>query len=189
MRMQNPPHPGGIVKRQCLDPLGLRVTRAAKGLGVTRRALSALINERSGISIEMAIRLSKVFGSTPETWLGMQIAYDLWQARSRARVVKVEEFASGGQYKSRENSRRAKLEHEEPISRDPAVLSGTAVFPRTRVPVGILFEYLADGHSINVFTEQFPTVSRAHAIDLLNYVRKDLHEDDNWYSIEDSPSR
>ena len=94
--MQNPSHPGGIVKRQCLDPIGLTVTRAAEGLGVTRQALSELINERTEISIEMAIRLSKAFGSTPETWLGMQTAYDLWQARSRAREIKVEEFVTGG---------------------------------------------------------------------------------------------
>ena len=92
--MQNPPHPGGIVKRQCLDPTGLTVTRAAEGLGVTRRALSELINERTGISIEMAIRLSKAFGSTPETWLGMQTAYDLWQARDRASEIEVEAFAA-----------------------------------------------------------------------------------------------
>ena len=84
MAMHNPPHPGGIVKRQCLEPLGLTVTRAAEGLGVTRQALSELVNERTGVSVEMAIRLSKAFGSTPETWLGMQTAYDLWQARARA---------------------------------------------------------------------------------------------------------
>ena len=78
MGMHNPPHPGGIVKRQCLEPLGLTVTRAAEGLGVTRQALSELVNERTGISVEMAIRLSKAFGSTPETWLGMQMAWDLW---------------------------------------------------------------------------------------------------------------
>lgn len=83
MSMQNPPHPGGIVKRQCLEPLGLTVTRAAEELGVTRQTLSELINERTGISIDMAIRLSKSFGSTPETWLGMQMAYDLWQASNR----------------------------------------------------------------------------------------------------------
>ncbi len=94
MSMQNPAHPGGIVKRECLEPLGLTVTRAAEGLGVTRQALSELINERTGISNEMAIRLSKAFGSTPETWLGMQTAYDLWKARSRAREIKVEEFAA-----------------------------------------------------------------------------------------------
>ena len=94
MAMHNPPHPGGIVRRQCLEPLGLTVTRAAKGLGVTRQALSELVNERAGISVEMAIRLSKAFGSTPETWLGMQMAYDLWQARERAGQIAVERFAA-----------------------------------------------------------------------------------------------
>ena len=93
MSMNNPPHPGGIVKRQCLQPLGLTVTRAAQGLGVTRQALSELINERTGVSVEMAIRLSKAFGSTPETWLGMQTAYDLWQAKDRAGEITVEEFS------------------------------------------------------------------------------------------------
>ena len=94
MSMNNPPHPGGIVKRQCIEPMGLTVTRAAQGLGVTRQALSELINERKGISVEMAIRLSKAFGSTPETWLGMQTAYDLWQARERAEEIAVEQFAT-----------------------------------------------------------------------------------------------
>ena len=93
MSMHNPPHPGGIVKRQCLEPLGLSVTRAAKGLGITRQALSELINERTGVSVEMAIRLSKAFGSTPETWLAMQVAYDLWRAQDRARDISVEHFA------------------------------------------------------------------------------------------------
>ena len=85
MAMHDPPHPGGIVRRQCLEPLGLTVTRTAEGLGVTRQALSEVLNGHTGISVEMAIRLSKAFGSTPETWLGMQMAYDLWQARGRAR--------------------------------------------------------------------------------------------------------
>ena len=92
MVMHNPPHPGGIVKRRCLDPLGLTVTRAAQGLGVTRQALSELLNGRGGISVEMAIRLSKAFGSTPETWLGMQMAYDLWEVRSRDGEIAVERF-------------------------------------------------------------------------------------------------
>ena len=92
MVMHNPPHPGGIVKRQCLDPLGLTVTRAAQGLGVTRQALSELLNGRAGISVEMAIRLSKAFGSTPETWLEMQMAYDLWEVRSRDGEIAVERF-------------------------------------------------------------------------------------------------
>ena len=94
MAMQNPPHPGGIVRRQCLEPLGLTVTKAAEYIGVTRQSLSELVNEHAGISVEMAIRLSKAFGSTPETWLGMQMAYDLWQARTRADQIKVDRFAA-----------------------------------------------------------------------------------------------
>ena len=92
MVMHNPPHPGGIVRRQCLEPLGLSVTEAARGLGVTRQALSELVNEKAGISALMAIRLAKAFGSSPETWLGMQMAYDLWQARARARSIAVRRF-------------------------------------------------------------------------------------------------
>ena len=92
MTMQNPPHPGGIVRRQCLEPLGLTVTEAAKGLGVTRQALSDLLNEKAGISVKMAIRLSMAFGSSPEMWLGMQMAYDLWHARSKGASVKVRHF-------------------------------------------------------------------------------------------------
>lgn len=92
MPMHSPPHPGGIVRRQCLEPLGLSVTEAAKGLGVTRQALSDLLNEKAGVSVEMAIRLSKAFGSSAETWLGLQTAYDLAQARGRARTIKVRHF-------------------------------------------------------------------------------------------------
>ena len=93
MPMQNPPHPGEIVRWECLEPLGLTVTRAAKGLGVTRQALSDLVNGKAGVSVEMSLRLSQAFGSTPETWLGMQTAYDLWQARQRGTQIKVERFA------------------------------------------------------------------------------------------------
>jgi len=92
MPMYNPPHPGGIVKRQCLEPLGLSVTEAAEGLGVSRQILSDVVNEKSGISVDMAIRLSKAFGSSPETWLGMQMAHDLWQAREYAERVEVKDF-------------------------------------------------------------------------------------------------
>ena len=92
MGMHNPPHPGEIVRHECLEPLSLTVTRAAQGLGVTRQALSDLVNEKAGVSVEMSIRLSQAFGATPETWLGMQTAYDLWQARGRAREIKVENF-------------------------------------------------------------------------------------------------
>ncbi len=94
MPMHNPPHPGEIVRHECLEPLGLTVTRAANGLGVTRQALSDLVNGKAGVSVEMAIRLSKAFGSTPRTWLGMQTAYDLWHARERAEHIEVERFAA-----------------------------------------------------------------------------------------------
>ncbi len=92
--MHDPPHPGGLVKRECLEPLGLSVAQAAKGLGVTRHALSQLVNERTGVSAEIAVRLSKAFGAAPETWLGMQTAYDLWQARERTGQLQVERFAT-----------------------------------------------------------------------------------------------
>ena len=80
MPMKNPPHPGGIVK-DCIDDLGLSVTEAAKALDVARPTLSRIINGRSAISPEMALRLARAFGSTPEMWLRLQMAYDLAQAR------------------------------------------------------------------------------------------------------------
>jgi addiction module HigA family antidote len=92
-RMHDPPHPGEIIKELCLEPLGLSVTDAAKGLGVTRKALSELLNGHAGVSPEMAIRLEQAFGSTAETWLKMQLEYDLWQAKQRAGNLKVTRFA------------------------------------------------------------------------------------------------
>ncbi|MBZ0170338.1 MAG: HigA family addiction module antidote protein [Kofleriaceae bacterium] len=77
MRMKNPPHPGGTVLHDCIEPLGLTITGAAAALGVTRTTLSELVNERRGISPEMAVRLSKVFGGTAESWLIQQAQYDL----------------------------------------------------------------------------------------------------------------
>ena len=81
MAMKNPPHPGGTVRVFCIEETGLTVTAAAEKLGVTRQALNNLVNEKSGISPEMAVRLAKVFGSTPEHWLRMQAAYDLAQVQ------------------------------------------------------------------------------------------------------------
>lgn len=89
MPMKNPTHPGRIVRHDCLEPLGLSVTAGAKVLGVTRQALNNVINGKSGISPEMAIRLSKAFGSTPETWLRMQLSYDLAQARKHVDKIHV----------------------------------------------------------------------------------------------------
>jgi addiction module HigA family antidote len=87
--MKNPPHPGELVKYDCIEPLGLTVVSAAKALGVTRQALNNLVNGKSGISPEMAIRLEKAFGSTADTWLRMQLAYDLAQARKKAKSIKI----------------------------------------------------------------------------------------------------
>ena len=81
MPMKNPPHPGGFVLRQCIEPLGLTITAAA-ALGVTRMTLSELVNEKRGISPEMAVRLSKVFGGSAETWLTQQAHYDLAQVHA-----------------------------------------------------------------------------------------------------------
>ena len=89
MPMKNPIHPGQIVRHDCLVPLHLTVTAAAKALGVTRQALNNIVNGKSGISPEMAIRLSKAFGSTAETWLRMQVAYDLAIARKNESHIKV----------------------------------------------------------------------------------------------------
>ncbi len=89
MPMKNPPHPGRSIRNACLEPLGLSVTQGAKILGVTRQALNNVVNGKSGISPEMAIRLSKAFDSTPETWLRMQLAYDLAQARKDEAKIKV----------------------------------------------------------------------------------------------------
>lgn len=89
MPMKDPAHPGRIVKSACLEPLGLSVTEGAKVLDVSRQTLTKIINGRSGISAEMAIRLAKAFGSTAETWVRMQAAYDLAQARKQESKIKV----------------------------------------------------------------------------------------------------
>ena len=89
MPMKNPVHPGRIVRHDCLEPLGLSVTEGAKVLGVTRQALNNVVNGKAAISPEMAIRLAKAFGSTAETWLRMQLAYDLAAARKDESKIKV----------------------------------------------------------------------------------------------------
>jgi addiction module HigA family antidote len=94
MSMLNPPHPGRIVRQACLEALGLSVTEAAKVLDVTRQTLNNLVNEKAAISPEMAIRLEKAFGSTADTWLRMQAAYDLAQARKNADQINVQRVAA-----------------------------------------------------------------------------------------------
>ena len=94
MRMKNPPHPGRIVRQECIEPLGMTITEAAERLGVTRQTLNNLVNEKAGLSPEMAIRLSKAFGSSPEVWLGMQLDYDLARAEKNAGKIKVDRIAA-----------------------------------------------------------------------------------------------
>ena len=92
MPMKNPPHPGRIIRDDCLQPLGLSVTSGAKILGVSRQALNNLVNQRAGISPEMAIRLAKAFGSNPQTWLRLQSNYDLAQALKSESKIRVRRY-------------------------------------------------------------------------------------------------
>lgn len=94
MQMHNPPHPGEIIRELCLEPLGLSVTAVARALGVTRKSFSELLNGKSGISPEMALRLSIAFGTSPESWLNQQAQYDLWKVRLRGKKLKVERLAA-----------------------------------------------------------------------------------------------
>ena len=90
--MMDPPHPGEIVREECLAPLGLSVTQGARVLGVTRQALNNLVNERAGISPEMAIRLEKAFGSSADMWLSLQVAFELARARKQEDKIAVQRY-------------------------------------------------------------------------------------------------
>ena len=94
MTMYNPPHPGEILRELCLEPLGLSVTEAAQALGVSRKTLSSILNGRSGISPEMAVRLSIAFNTTAESWLRQQLQYDLAQAEAKRRSLQVKRLAA-----------------------------------------------------------------------------------------------
>ena len=89
MLMHNPPHPGEIIKELCLEPLGLTVTDAAKGLGISRKTLSSILNGKAGISPEMAVRLSIAFNTSSESWLNQQTQYDLWRAEQHRKELDV----------------------------------------------------------------------------------------------------
>jgi len=89
MPMKNPPHPGRIIRQECIEPLNLTITRAAELLGVSRQALNNVVNGKSAISPEMAVRLAKGFGSTARLWLALQMQYDLAQAERNAHLIKV----------------------------------------------------------------------------------------------------
>ena len=95
MPMKDPPHPGKVVRLSCLEPLGLTVTDGAKVLGVSRQALSNLVNERARISTAMAIRLAKAFGSTTETWIRLQAAYDVAEAREQEDQIQLDRYRPG----------------------------------------------------------------------------------------------
>lgn len=92
MRMQNPPHPGEVLRELCLEPLGVSVTDAAKALGVARKTLSSVLNCHSGISPEMAIRLAKAFDTSAESWLNQQVQYDLWEAEQHTKSLKIKKL-------------------------------------------------------------------------------------------------
>jgi len=92
--MHNPPHPGEVIRALCLEPLELSITEAAKSIGISRKAFSELVNGHAGVSPEMAYRLSKAFDTTPESWLTMQMHYDLWKARSKAKKLKIKKLSA-----------------------------------------------------------------------------------------------
>ena len=94
IKMHNPPHPGEILREFCLDPLNLTVTQAADSLGVSRKTLSSILNGHSGISAEMAIRLSIAFNTTAESWLLQQVQYDLSQVEPKRKLFQVKKFAA-----------------------------------------------------------------------------------------------
>jgi len=94
MQMHNPPHPGEVIRDLCLEPLELSVTAAAEALGVTRKTLSAILNGHSGISPEMALRLSIAFDTSPESWLNQQTQYDLWQAKKAKKRLRVKKLCA-----------------------------------------------------------------------------------------------
>jgi antitoxin HigA-1 len=92
MTMHNPPHPGEVIRELCLKPLGVSVTGAARSLGVTRKALSELLNGKSGVSPSMALRLAIAFDTTPESWLNLQQQYDLHHARKNPALRRVKKL-------------------------------------------------------------------------------------------------
>jgi addiction module HigA family antidote len=94
MLMHNPPHPGEIIRELCLKPLDISVSEAAKALGVSRKTLSALLNGRSGVSPEMAVRLSIAFDTSAESWMNQQTQYDLWNAEQHRKELKVERLVA-----------------------------------------------------------------------------------------------
>lgn len=94
MLMYNPPHPGEVIRELCLEPLGLSVTAAAEALGISRKTLSAVLNGKSGISPEMAVRLSIAFNTSSESWLAQQSQYELWHAEQHRKDLRVKKLVA-----------------------------------------------------------------------------------------------
>lgn len=92
--MHNPPHPGAIIKELCIEPLGLTVTETAKALGVSRKTLSSIVNEKAGISPEMAVRLSIAFDTSSESWMNQQAQYDLWKEEQHREELQVSKLSA-----------------------------------------------------------------------------------------------
>ena len=92
MPMKNPPHVGGLIRREVIEPLGLTVSKAAKALGIGRQALSSLLNEKAALTSDMALRVEKAFGPKMEHLMRMQLAYDLAQARNQESKIKVKRY-------------------------------------------------------------------------------------------------
>jgi addiction module HigA family antidote len=124
MTMKRPPHPGGVVLRQCIEPLGLTITDAAEALGVSRNTLSELVNEKRGISPEMAVPLSKVFGGTEDGWLVQQAQYDLAQVRRERMNLKPLQPALG------------QFARPHVVTRDSSRISMNSTSSRTRSDAG-----------------------------------------------------
>ncbi|HRY19567.1 MAG TPA: HigA family addiction module antitoxin [Candidatus Competibacteraceae bacterium] len=86
MNMHNPPHPGEILQGLWLEPMSVTVTIAAEALGISRQSLSKIVNGSRGVTPEMAVRISRAFGGSPESWLGHQAAFDLWRIQQNREV-------------------------------------------------------------------------------------------------------
>lgn len=98
MKMRNPPHPGETLRELCLEPLGISVTRTAEALDVSRKTLSAILNGRAGVSPELALRLSKAFDTSAESWLNQQMHHDLWVAEQNVGKLNVERLSAVRQH-------------------------------------------------------------------------------------------
>jgi antitoxin HigA-1 len=180
-RMHNPPHPGKIIHEECLAPLGLTETRAAQGLGVTTEALSELLNGHSGVSPEMAVRLAKAFGSSPETWLRLQLQYDLATVEKLAGGIQVESFSklletvkeplalSIADVEKELNLPKNILQEVEGLSRDWHFVACMASFFET-IMMSIVSEYDCNRHDLCIICRTKGCNPRIKTEELIEFV-------------------